>query len=326
MRLQDEFMKLEFSAYGTVASYKNALWVISCDRAMIDDPVSSKTILLRVLGGAAKDPHYQFTTQSMLIEMSKTTGGLTEDQIYGILYALDKTNTNSKPSGTYLANAAANTRGGGGSSDRKPNVKCYGCGNLGHYHRECKKFPFPAKDPKLTYGNVGTAKGVKAEDMASMIAKAVGEAMERINKGVQNYSSPLLIDSGCSHSMTPDKSMFLELRVLQECNVKLADGVTRLNATHVGTIRIPLEGGKFLEIPNVLLVPSLEEALISVKHLTSLNYKIEFSQEFGSLSKDGVLIAKFKERDNLYLLPSIVKTVSYANAANLGESKSQKLW
>ena len=190
------------------------------------------------------------------------TGGLSEEQIYGRLYDLDKSNPGIKASVTVQASAAK-------TNGYVFKGNCNGCGKKGHKHNECHKFPYPAKDPKLDSGSAKgpTARSVKAEEINSIVAKAVSEALASYNKGAQNYMSAHLIDSAASHSMTPDRNLFLETQELHDCNVKLADGQTILKATHIGIISLPLGNGRSVQIPNVLLVPGLEEALISCQDL-----------------------------------------------------------
>ena len=247
-QLEAHFNDLKFE--GSCAAYKSALWEIACDRELIEDPVHSASILLKVLRGASQQATYANLAETLIIEFTKTNGGLTEEQIYALLYNKDK---ELKDAEKIQANLTAvgdpgqggrgggrgrgNGRGGGRGGGRgRGNGRgggqsiCFGCGEPGHFKRECP------------VGNRGGR-----EESASMVSmqsqfeqfqafqaflSSQGGAGEA-NKEGNNYS---LVDSAASRTMSDVKEYFESLVPLVPCvAVWLADGKTKLLATHVGT-------------------------------------------------------------------------------------------
>lgn len=82
------------------------------------------------------------------------------------------------------------------------------------------------------------------------------------------------VDSGCSNHMTGDASIFCEIDTSNKSQVRLGDG-NLVEAKGRGTISINTKKGtKYIQ--NVLLVPSLQQNLLSVGQMIQNGYSLHF--------------------------------------------------
>lgn len=82
------------------------------------------------------------------------------------------------------------------------------------------------------------------------------------------------LNSGCSNHRTSDKSIFLDMNTSICSQVKMGNGVL-VNTKGKGTIRVETKKGtKFIH--DMLLVPDLEQNLLSVGQLVEHGYAVHF--------------------------------------------------
>ena len=92
--------------------------------------------------------------------------------------------------------------------------------------------------------------------------------------------SPLLLNSGCTTHILPERSDFLMLKPISNCVVKGVNG-SSISAIGIGFIKLVVEKGSHLTLENVLFIPSSTVHLLSIACITdSTNCNITFSQSF----------------------------------------------
>lgn len=128
----------------------------------------------------------------------------------------------------------------------KKNLKCFKCGSLGHFKRDCTE----AK---------------QKEYVATVIEHEAEHAF--------------MLDSGATAHITPDKSILQDYKHKPGfAEIQLGD-LSSLKAQGAGTVVLRGDFGK-LTLHDVIYVPSIKFNLISVKRLAADdNYDIEFRKD-----------------------------------------------
>ena len=83
----------------------------------------------------------------------------------------------------------------------------------------------------------------------------------------------MLLDSGCSKHMSPNKEMFTDYRDLSVHGVVNFGGGSIAHSIGIGTLMITRPDGSILYLKNALYVPALVVTLISVAQLTKSHGK-----------------------------------------------------
>lgn len=170
--------------------------------------------------------------------------------------------------------------------------KCFYCSKPGHFKKNCRKFLAEkggesASDSRKSAGSnqlvKQKAKQAQAENGGADRSKQV--VADSVVCGAVCFMAgdvipgAWTIDSGCTCHMTNDRGFFVELKHGVVVDVTLADG-TKTKSTAVGSGVIMGVNGKgeriAITLENVLLVPSLEGGLISVRKLATKGLTVVF--------------------------------------------------
>ncbi|KAF8377139.1 hypothetical protein HHK36_030512 [Tetracentron sinense] len=104
------------------------------------------------------------------------------------------------------------------------------------------------------------------------------------------------LDSGCSNHMTGDQSIFVNMNTFSNSQVRMGNGVL-VQAKGKGTIAIETKKGtKYIQ--DVLLVPDLEQNLLSVGQLVEHGYSIHFEENSCKIYDKGGRKTRLKFDDN----------------------------
>ncbi|TXG57334.1 hypothetical protein EZV62_018647 [Acer yangbiense] len=109
------------------------------------------------------------------------------------------------------------------------------------------------------------------------------------------------VDSGCTSHMVKDSSLFTSLDNTDRTNVKLGNG-EMVQATGKGTVSVHTSNGLKL-IHDVLLVPELDQNLLSVAQLLKKGYSCSFKDKYCTIVDScGVEVVKVGMHNNSFPL------------------------
>ena len=155
------------------------------------------------------------------------------------------------------------------TGSRKP-VKCYECGVLGHYRRDC-----PVKKKASSSAAVHRVR-TAGEQLSSECDQAFGVLVGTVQQG------QWLIDSGASSHMTPERELLTDYHQFEQPQlVGLGDGRT-VEAVGVGTVYVDMlfsvSDPKRTVFNHVLYVPKLAGNLFSVRSVVSRGNIVQFGK------------------------------------------------
>ncbi|KAG8488945.1 hypothetical protein CXB51_017000 [Gossypium anomalum] len=148
----------------------------------------------------------------------------------------------------------------------RPDIQCSSCKQLGHIEKVCKNKP----KAQLQHQNQAQA----AEDVEALEEHVFAASCFASSSKV---SKNWLIDSGCTHHMASDKSMFRELDTSFVSKVRISNGEL-LEAKGNGKAVICTQSGN-KTISEVLYVPDIDQNLLSVGQLLEKGYSIIFERK-----------------------------------------------
>ena len=143
----------------------------------------------------------------------------------------------------------------------KPNIQCRHCKQLGHIEKVCKV----RRNQEEQQARVVEETQHEEELFAATCYSA-------------NSNGAWLIDSGCTHHMTADLSIFQHIEKSSNSRVKLGNG-DYVDVKGKGTIAINTSKGTKL-ISDVLFVPEINQNLLSVGQMLDRNYVLFFKGKY----------------------------------------------
>ena len=178
--------------------------------------------------------------------------------------------------------------------------KCDHCGKPNHTEANCwQKYPDKRPKPKGLVSKVPEG-GSSEGGHVCLMTKAT-----RPEASVTNASkAEWVIDSGASGHMSPDKSVFADLSIVEPFDVTIGD-TTTLKACGRGNVELNLcINGKLrtCTISDALFVPSLGYNLLSVSVMDKAGCIGTFGNGSCHIERKGVRMAEGTMRDGLYYL------------------------
>ena len=204
-------------------------------------PPSFATLVITALQARVDDVNLKFVQQALIHEEQKQRG------------QFDRSSpASSGQSDSVLVGAHK-------KHQSKP-LRCYGCGAVGHFRRDCHS-------RKKQASSATSHKARTAEEECSNL-----DSYAAFGASVGSVTSPQhgqwLVDSGASSHMTPDKELLIDYHQFEKPElVGLGDGKT-VEAVGVGTVYMNMifkvSDRKCALLSNVLYVPKLACNLFSV--------------------------------------------------------------
>ena len=155
------------------------------------------------------------------------------------------------------------------SRQRLNKDECAFCHEKGHWKRDCPKLK--TKDNHYKGKAVAEANVTKCDDEESDLSLATSST--------KNASDVWLLDSACSHHITPHREWFSNFEEHEEV-VYTADE-TPLTTHGIGSVRLQNEDGTIVTLKGVRYSPKLKKNLISVGTLEYKGFEVR--------AKDGVM-------------------------------------
>ena len=183
------------------------------------------------------------------------------------------------------------------SNERGSFQKCNICKRNGHVEKDCwfkgkpqcfdcKKFGHVQKDCRFKKNQHVNFSEEKEGD---------GHMFYACQSASEHKNDMWFLDSGCSNHMTGDNRIFVEIDTSSNSQVKMGNGAL-VQSKGKGTIAIETKKGKKY-IKDVLLVPDLEQNLLSVGQLVDHGYSIHFEDNSCKIYDKGgsnQVVAKIK--------------------------------
>ena len=216
----------------------------------------------------------------------------------------------------------------------KKNLKCFKCGQSGHFKKDCK-YNDDSRNVKRCYvcnkkghlksecrfnkdnNNKKQAENKKDSDVskdsnAFIVTAMVGDGQACYNKW--------LVDSGASEHMTFDRTVFASYSKLQNKRLVIIGDGTKLDAVGVGQVILKAFNGKhYIEttLNNVLYVPDLKMNLFSVASAVNKGYSMKADSIKCEFIKDNK-IGAIAMRDGKFYIMDFKCESSNNVSANVG--------
>jgi hypothetical protein len=133
--------------------------------------------------------------------------------------------------------------------------KCWKCGKIGHYKKDCKSKK--VEKPKGSNSTSFTEAETSTEEGDNVYLASTSTHVDR---------DVWLIESGVSYHMTPHKEWFSEYEKYDGGDVFLGDESTTKILGH-GRVKLLLKYGRIRTLPGVLHIPKVAKSLISVSKM-----------------------------------------------------------
>lgn len=199
------------------------------------------------------------------------------------------------------------------SKNKAKGKKCFYCGKLGHFIKDCYKKKNKLKEKKVEGGNAALVFNKdKTED---------GLVLVNVAKKLNNE---WIRDSGCSFHMCPNKNSFLDFKKATGGQVIMGNNMI-YKISGIGTIKLLSENGKTLNLKGTRYILDLERNLVSLGMLDDMEFDIKMGQGHMKILRGNDLVISAPKRHGLYFLEA--KPLLGLTAATLTDNFTfAKLW
>jgi Reverse transcriptase (RNA-dependent DNA polymerase)/gag-polypeptide of LTR copia-type/Integrase core domain/GAG-pre-integrase domain/Domain of unknown function (DUF4219) len=297
LQLQTRMLDLKLESGSSVNSYLKELQDLTERLAALGAPVDNDfqvAIVLRGLPSEFDALRVAFVTKGAVTMSELREALLTEEQ---------RMKPDCGSVGASVLSVRGNGRGRGrgvrGQSSRSKEYRgsCYGCGQMGHMHKNCPTNPYiPASKQKQNVVKHGAKQiDYRCDDSSDDYADVTSDGLFTVFYHRKCFGSDKwIIDSGATKHMTPNHDLFTKFfpfRVVEP--VSLGNG-TVCNAVGIGCVSLKILCNDKVNsyiLTDVLYVPNLTNNFFSVSAATSKGYSITFAKKQCLISQNGKLTA-----------------------------------
>lgn len=305
----------------TVMELFNVLWNLTEELKCVGEKFTSADLVAKLLDNGTEWPEeYQGTCDTLaaqrnpelehVLQTLKTKEAKIKEADTGTERAKQSKEIIAvgEASGHRISRGGSSYRGGRGSyrgrqrgfgqeQERSRLLTCWTCNKVGHRSFECPESVVSEVDVEI-------AKLTKQLQIADLKAKLASH-------NESNGKAYIGVDSCCSTTMVPETLELSNVTDLKRTvNIETAEQGRRITASTKGTLEIDTTcngESSQLTFDNVLVVPALEEGLLSVRSIVQDGYSVVFGpQEQGVYSHvaiQGSKVADIEVVDNIYKMP-----------------------
>lgn len=215
-----------------------------------------------------------------------------------------------------------------GNSNRKKfrsksrnNKKCYGCGKLGHYIKDCHNKKIELKEKKVDERNVVEPAEPNPVDVYVV---AQQPDLEVANYAHNRYVHEWILDSGCTFHITPERSWLQDFKKLRGGEVVMGNNIA-CKVEGLGNVTLKFENGYMYILERVRYVPKLKKNLISMGELDDLGMCGRIGDGLMKVIKGSLVIFKGVKKNGIYVVKAETVLENNATVSNT-ESDSTLKW
>ena len=202
-----------------------------------------------------------------------------------------------------------------GKIEKKNSVKCWSCGNVGHFASQYKN----KKKKGSTGGNKNQAHlAEKGDD--DVIAAVVSEV------NLVENNSEWIVDTGASKHFCANKDLFVSMEEAKAGEQVYMGNSSSSEVLGRGKVVLKLTSGKTLALHNVMYVPSLRRNLISGALLNKVGVKLVFDANKLVLTRNGEYVGKGYLSGGLFVLEIVSDSSMNKFSSSAYIVESFKLW
>jgi hypothetical protein len=185
------------------------------------------------------------------------------------------------------------------SKSRTKARKCYGCGNTGHFIKDCHKEKGKLKAKERDEVNVLASTSDISGGEVYMITSPAAYTAE-LNLTANSRIHEWILDSGASFHVTSEKNWFCKLHESKVGHVVLCDNFAYTIAG-IGNINVKFDTGFVYTLKDVRYIPELSRNLISVGRLEKDDFTGKIGNGMLKMIKGALVSIKGIKKNDIYI-------------------------